>query len=218
MGLQQFERRLEHLVEGAFAKAFRSGLQPVELGRRITREMDANRTVGVRGLIVPNRFRIAISPADDDRFASFAEALTRELAEAAREHAHAEGYTFMGPVEVELHRDDSLGAGEFLLAGEVAGRSGGGPVGSLALDDGSLVRLGDQPVVIGRLPECDLALADPNVSRRHAELRPVEGGWVVVDLGSTNGTRVNGAGVTERPLQDGDEITVGSSRLRFQAS
>lgn len=218
MGLQQFERRLEHLVEGAFAKVFRSGLQPVELGRRITREMDANRTVGVRGVIVPNRFRVAISPADETRFASFSEALSRELAEAAREHAQTEGYSFMGPVEVELHRDESLGAGEFLLAGEVAERAGGGPVGSLALDDGSIVRLGEEPVVIGRLPQCDIALADPNVSRRHAELRPAEGGWVVVDLGSTNGTRVNGSAVTERALQDGDEVMVGNTRLRFQAS
>src|SRR5437016_12636073 len=98
MGLQQFEQRLERLVEGVFAKAFRSGLQPVELGKRIAREMDLHRTVGVRGVIAPNHFTVALSDSDQERFASFAEALTRELGEAVREHARAEGYGFVGPV------------------------------------------------------------------------------------------------------------------------
>src|SRR5213078_2994520 len=100
MGLQQFERRLERLVEGVFAKAFKSGLQPVELGRRLTREMDANRTLGVRGTIAPNHFVFELSQSDFQRFAAFEEALRRELAEAARQHARDENYEFLGPVEV----------------------------------------------------------------------------------------------------------------------
>src|SRR6478672_2791325 len=108
MGLQQFERRLERLVEGVFAKAFRSGLQPVELGRRLTREMDGNRTIGVRGVIAPNRFTIAIATADYDRFSPFRDALVRELADAARQHARDEKYLFVGPVEVLLEPDSSL--------------------------------------------------------------------------------------------------------------
>src|SRR3954449_3805990 len=87
MGLQQFERRLERLVEGAFAKAFRSGLQPVELGRRLSREMDLQRTVGVHGLIAPNQSKVALSQDDAGSFASFSDALVRELSEAVREHA-----------------------------------------------------------------------------------------------------------------------------------
>src|SRR5687768_824083 len=100
MGLHQFERKLERLVEGVFAKAFRSGLQPIELGRRLTREMDLRRTAGLRGVIAPNHFVFALAPADLERFQSFADALTRELADAARQHARDEGYQLVGPVEV----------------------------------------------------------------------------------------------------------------------
>src|SRR5947209_15804445 len=102
MGLKQFEQRLERLVEGVFAKTFRSGLEPVELGRRMTREMDLSRIVGVNGMVAPNRFEVSLSPTDCKRFDSFAEALTRELSEAVREHARDEGYGFVGPVQVEL--------------------------------------------------------------------------------------------------------------------
>jgi hypothetical protein len=217
MGLQQFERRLERLVEGVFAKAFRSGLQPVEVGRRVTREMDLQRTVGVNGVIAPNRFIIALSPSDTERFSSFADALVRELGDAVREHAKSESYSFVGPVEVELTVDDSLGAGEFLVAGETVEGAGGLPVGTLTVDGRRLV-IGEEPIAIGRLPDCDIVLNDPNVSRRHAEVRRRGNDFVVVDLGSTNGTKVNGDGVKQRRLADGDEISVGNTTLRFQAS
>ena len=217
MGLQQFERRLERLVEGVFARAFRSGLQPVELGRRLTREMDASRTLGVRGTIAPNRFTYALSPKDMTRFASFEEALIRERADMARDHAREEGYVFVGPVEVVLQADEHMAAGAFTLTGQVEGAPGG-PVGALVLGDGKRVALGDDPLTIGRLPECDVVVADKNVSRRHAELRRQDGQIVVVDLGSTNGTRVNGAGIKERVLADGDVITVGATEMRFEAS
>jgi hypothetical protein len=216
MGLQQFERRLERLVEGVFAKAFRGGLQPVELGRRLTREMDAQRTVGVRGMLAPNSFTVVLSEADRSRFESFEEALVRELADAAREHARTEGYHFVGPVAVELETDPSLSAGMFLLSGEV--RAGDGPVGALVLPDGNRIPVGEDPVTIGRLSECDVVLNDTKVSRRHAEVRRDGGEVVVVDLGSTNGTQVNGAGVRERRLTDGDQVTVGATTLRFEAS
>jgi pSer/pThr/pTyr-binding forkhead associated (FHA) protein len=91
-------------------------------------------------------------------------------------------------------------------------------VGSLVLADGRRIGLGDEPVTIGRLPECEVPVNDPNVSRRHAEVRRQGADYVVVDLGSTNGTRVNGAGVRERRLADGDEISVGNTTLRFEAS
>ena len=218
MGLQQFERRLERLVEGVFAKAFRSGLQPVELGRRLTREMDTQRTVGVRGVIAPNAFTFALAPADLERFQSFSEAMVRELADAAREHARGEGYIFVGPVDVALEEDASVTVGTFLVSGEVREAPGGAVVGSLVLPDGSRVGISDEPITIGRLSDCDVPVIDESVSRRHAEVRRRGSDIVVVDLGSTNGTKVNGAGVRERQLADGDEITVGSTRLRFEAS
>lgn len=218
MGLQQFERRLERLVEGVFAKAFRSGLQPVEVGRRLTREMDLHRTVGVRGVIVPNSFEIALSPTDHQRFHPFAESLVRDLGDMARRHTRDEGYVLVGPVEIVLEADHSLTPGMFLVSSEVREGTGGGAPGSLVLPDGSRVAIGDEPLTIGRLPDCDVMLDDRNVSRRHAEVRRASNGFVLVDLDSTNGTRVNGAGVKERRLTDGDAITVGTATLRFEAS
>ena len=218
MGLQQFERRLERLVEGVFAKAFRGGLQPVELGRRLTREMDAQRTVGVRGTIAPNAFAFALSEPDLERFESFSDALTRELADAAREHARTEGYGFLGPVTVTLEPDPSLTPGMFLVSGTVQEAEGGAVVGALRLFDGTRVPVSDTAVSIGRMADCDVVLTDESVSRRHAEVRRQGSDIVVVDLGSTNGTKVNGARVHERRLNDGDEITVGTTTMRFEAS
>ena len=218
MGLQGFEQRLERLVEGVFAKTFRSGLKPVEIGRRVTRDMDLHRTLGVNGPLAPNHFTVALAPADSEQFETFSEVLTRELAEAVRDHARVEGYGFVGPVHVELHVDPSLTQGQFLVASGFQEAPGGAAVGSIFLEDGRRIEIGETPLVVGRMPECDVALSDPNVSRRHAEVRRQGTGFVVVDLGSTNGTRVNGAQIKERLLNNGDEITVGATKLRFEAS
>ncbi len=219
MGLQQFERRLERLVEGAFAKAFRSTIRPVELGRRLTREMDQRRTVGVRGeVIAPNQFDVAVSPTDHESFASFEEALVRELGDAAREHARSEGYTFLGPVTVVVNTDAAMRTGQFELTSEIVAAPGGRSVGSIVLPDGPRFAVGDDPLTIGRLPECDIVLSDASVSRRHAEIRRQGEDIIVVDLDSTNGTKVNGTGVKIQALRDGDEISVGSATLRFEES
>ena len=97
MGVQGFERRLERLVEGAFGKAFRSGLQPVEIARKLLREMDNGRTLGVRGTVAPNYFLVCLCAEDAERFDDYADVLERELAEEAREHAREDGYHFIGP-------------------------------------------------------------------------------------------------------------------------
>jgi hypothetical protein len=216
MGLQQFEERLERLVEGTLAKPFRSNLQPVEIGRRLTREMDLHRRVGVRGLIAPNAFAVTLAPADVERFSNFIDALSRELSDAAREHAKNEGYLFVGPVEVEIFEGSTLKPGRFTVEAEVREDADGGFLAELVLTDGRRVQIGSEPLVIGRLPECGVVLADSNVSRRHAELRRSGDSVVLTDLGSTNGTRVNGAPVRERVLVSGDEVSVGSTRLIFE--
>jgi hypothetical protein len=218
VGLHQFEQRLERLVEGVFAKTFRSGLKPVELGRRLTREMDLQRTVGVNALVSPNRFAVTVSPTDYKQFESYLDVLLRELSEAVRDHARDVGYGFVGPVHVELATDETLGPGEVVVESEMLEAPGGAAVGSLVLPDGRRIPLGEDPVSIGRLQDCDIAVGDPNVSRHHAEVRRVGNDFVVVDLGSTNGTRVNGLNVKERRLADGDEVTVGATRIRFEAS
>ena len=221
MALQEFERRLERLVEGVFAKAFRRGLTPIEVGRRLTREMDVRRTVGVRGLIAPNRFTVAVSRGDYDAVvAKMEQSLAVDLAGYAREHARTEGYTLVGPVEVVFDVDDNLGGGEFMVASDMVEAAGGGPGGTLVLPDGRRVEVSGDPITIGRNPDCDVVLPDPTkeVSRQHAEVRREDGGFVVVDLGSLNGTKVNGAGVRgSRELRDGDEITIAKHSLRFEA-
>jgi hypothetical protein len=215
MGLQQFERRLERLVEGAFAKAFRGQLQPVELGRRLTREMDLHRNVGVRGLIAPNYFEVFLATADYERFESFGDVLNRELVEAVREHAGRERYQFLGPIEIVIHEDPELSASTFAIESRIDEGSGG-PSDWLVLPDGRRVGIADEIVTIGRLPECAIALDDPNVSRRHAQVRRDGQHVLVVDLGSTNGTKVNGVTIREQRLAAGDTITIGTTTLRFE--
>lgn len=219
MGIRGFERRLERLVEGAFARAFKSGLRPVELGRRLVREMDDNRSVGVRGgTLVPNSFTVSLSASDLAQFEGVQESLTRELADAAREHARDEGYSFMGPVQVHLEEDDRLHTGAFQIVGKMVEGDGGSGAGSIVLPSGDRFTLTESVITVGRHPDSNLVLADPNVSRNHAEIRPQGDRYVVADLGSTNGTRVNGVRVNTQVLNDGDEITFGNTRMRFEAS
>jgi hypothetical protein len=218
MGLQQFERRLERLVEGVFAKAFRSGLQPVEIGRRLTREMDLRRTVAPRGTLTPNAFTVALSADDRERFAPIEDELVEELISVARDHARTEGYVFLGRVTMDLTTDDSLTRGMLLVSGEMT--QAGGGAAAIILSDGRRVPLGAKTVKIGRLPDCDIVLSDANVSRHHAEIRRSDdggGGYVVVDLASTNGTKVNGVAVRTQRLVHGDEIGVGGARMRYEA-
>jgi len=219
MGLKGFERRLERMVEGVFAGLFRTGLRPVELGRRLVREMDDERTVDVRGrTVVPNHFTVELATTDHEQFADIADTLARELADAAREHARDEGYAFLGPVEVELTTSDVMRTGAFQITARMKQGEGGAGAGSLVLPTGERVPLGESVLTIGRLPESSIVLADPNVSRSHAEIRPRGSGYVLVDLGSTNGSRVNGVRVSEHVLTDGDELAFGNTRMRFEAS
>ncbi|MGH2547600.1 MAG: DUF3662 domain-containing protein, partial [Actinomycetota bacterium] len=154
MGLKGFERRLERLVEGVFARAFKSSLRPVELGRRLVREMDDQRTVNVRGAVaVPNHFTITLGPDDHAQFAEIEDSLVRELSDAARSHARVEGYSFMGPVEVHLRLDHDLSTGSFGLSARFKEGPGGTSAGTLVLADGERIPLGDEVVTIGRSPD-----------------------------------------------------------------
>jgi hypothetical protein len=219
MALQRIERGLERLVEGTFGKLFQSGLQPVEIGRRLTREMDLRRQVGVNGIVAPNYFSVLLSKSDADRFESFMDALKRELVEILRDHGRQERYTFLGPVTVDIQVDDKMTKGRFLINGSLKEQPGGGPMGALVMSDGRRIELSDHVVSIGRLPECDIALVDSNVSRKHAEVKRHGNDFVIVDLGSTNGTKVNGTWVNgERRLHDGDQINIAATTITFEGS
>ncbi len=220
MGLQSFEHGLERMVEGVFARGSRSSIRPVELGRRLLREMDDHRSVDVKGRrIVPNVFTISLNPRDHAGFADIDEALTLELGETAREYARAEGYNFMGAVTVEMMIDSNLKPGRFAIDSRMRETGGGLGAGSLVLSNGERITLGKQVVTIGRLPESTVPVPDANVSRKHAEIRPAGASYVLVDLGSTNGSKVNGARIQgEHVLRDGDIVSVGITHLRFEAS
>jgi FHA domain-containing protein len=218
MGLQQVERRLERLVEGVFSKAFRGGLQPVELARRLVREMEAGRTVSTRGTVAPNYAVITLSEFDAERFESFADALVLELEEAMREHARDRQYRFIGPVKVELFQDPDFAKSQNTVAVEVRQGPGGMPAAALVLGDGSRIAIGEDPVTIGRSPESVIKLTDSTVSRNHAQIVRDGDAWFLHDKGSSNGTKVNGTAIADHMLEDGDEIKVGAVTLRFEMS
>ena len=231
--LNEFERRLEGAIEGIFTKAFRTGLQPVELARRILREMEANKTVGVRGVWVPNRYAFRISTADLERFQGTERALRRELEQVVLEGAKERGWSLVGPPEVTLEADPSLRRGEYecrpeLVEGPTAPPAAKAAEPSSKLDtEARLVVIHDgkrgksfpltkDRTIIGRLSDSDVTVDDKGVSRKHAEVRRHDGEFLITDLGSTNGTMVNESKVDERPLSHGDRITIGRTTLEFQ--
>lgn len=223
--LQRFESRLEHAVSGAFAKAFRSAVQPVELAAGLQREVDNSAQILSRNRrLVPNTFRIQLSEMDYGRLAPYQETLVHELIEMLREHADEQHYVFAGPVSIELERDDSLVTGRFqvrstataTVSGSGRGRSGSGSEsGQVSLEiNGTRHPVHPPGLVIGRGAEADLRINDPGISRRHAEIR-VSGSEqpevTVVDLGSTNGTLVDGSRVREARVGDGQRLRVGNT-------
>jgi hypothetical protein len=215
MGLKKFEGRLERLVEGSLGRPFRSTLQPVEIGRRLTREMDLQRRVGFRGsLVAPNSFSVSMASIDVERFAQHLDTLVRELAEAAREHAEIESYTLLGPITVDIFESARVKAGQIDVVAEVV--EGDMPF-ELVLADGRRFSIGETALVIGRLPEVEVVLDDPNVSRRHAEIFREGAEMILRDLGSTNGTKVNGTPISMTALVDGDQIIIGATRMTFEA-
>ncbi|WP_395081461.1 FhaA domain-containing protein [Ilumatobacter sp.] len=220
MGLQSIERRLERMVDGVFSRRRRGSIRPIELGRRLVREMDDNRSVDVKGRrIVPNNFTVLLSPTDHAGFSDIEDALTTELGEAAREYAREESYHFMGPVLVKLMVDNNLKPGRFGISSQLKQAAGGLGAGSLVLPSGQRVALGEHVTTVGRLPESTISINDTNVSRNHAEIRTGSAAYVAVDLGSTNGTMVNGVRIVgEQRLNDGDIISFGSTHVRFEAS
>lgn len=239
--LQRFERRLEGMVEGAFARAFKSELQPVEVASAVQREMDERAAIVAQGrTLVPNDFVVEISHPDGQRLEVYADSLSQELANLAREYAKEQGFSFVGPVRVRFEPAGDLSTGMFRIRsgvvrgstienGEIRRPASDHPQGRAGVFPGRPrldVTTGDgarqsyditTPVtLLGRGTDCDLRLVDPGVSRHHAEIR-VEGPEIVlVDLGSTNGSFVNGQPIRRVSLIDGTRITIGRTNLVFR--
>jgi hypothetical protein len=221
--LRDFERRLGGLVEGLFSKAFRSGVQPVEIAKLIMREMEAGRSVGVSEVWAPNHFELSLSPEDATRYEQAEDAIASELRRVVRESAAEHGWGLVGPPEVSFLVDEKLKRGDLvcvaaLVEGEDGDGAGGGHASVVVREDGGerMVPLASDTVTIGRLADCDVVLKDKGASRKHARLKRRDGTWTLTDLGSTNGTRLNGQTVQSRELSDGDTITIGSTVIEFR--
>jgi hypothetical protein len=243
--LRNLEAKIEGIVEGAFSRAFKSRVQPVELARKLAKEMSENQTVSISRVYVPNQYTIFLSPGDREQFEGYEDALKKELSDYLLEYARDEGLALVTRPSIDFKTDERLSLGEFGIAaqlvqpeedaGEPAPQAEFGhtmvyspdrearrlvPPGaagrSFLVGAGKRLVLSGNRVLVGRSRECDLMLEDPNVSRQHAELRREGDTWVVADLGSTNGVKVNGNRVRETSLKPGDEITLGLARLSFE--
>jgi hypothetical protein len=247
--LRSIESKIAGLVEGTFSRAFRSEVRPVEIARRLAREMEEHKHLSISRTYVPNQYRVFLSPRDRARFADYEDALVAELAGYLLEHARRERLALLSRPVIEFETDDRLGLGEFGIqtavvhppeepeqpaAGAPAGRtmiySTAGRVAepleerararaesALLLIDGRRMVVGPTGVTLGRSRQCDVVLDDPNVSRQHAEIRPRGGSWVLTDLGSTNGSCLNGRRITgPEVIRAGDEIELGTSVIKFE--
>jgi FhaA, N-terminal domain/FHA domain len=250
--LRTIEQKIEGLFEGLFGRAFRTNVQPVELARKLVKEMDDHRTVSVSRIYVPNEYTVYLSSPDREQFADYEASLASELRDYLSEHARREGYVLLTPPVVLMETDDDLAIGEFGIATRMVQRErvaageevdaphvepgatmvyrprlplppdGPSPDVALAQEivsltvDGRAREIDKRRVVIGRSKDCDLQLADPNVSRRHAELRQEGSAYWLIDLDSTNGSLVNGRRTARAKLESGDVITLGSSDLLFE--
>lgn len=222
--LDRFEKRVERVVSTAFAKAFRSEVKPVELASALRRETDDRAAVvGRDRTVVPNEFTIELSSADHDQVLDWgAEPLADELAANVTEHATQQRYAFVGPVTVTFEHNDELETGRFQVRSATV-RGAVAPATTVAASprhplvdiDGQRYLLTGSVTVIGRGSEADIIVEDPGISRRHLEIRVTPDGVVATDLGSTNGTYVEGHQVPAATLLDGNTITIGRTRILF---
>jgi hypothetical protein len=243
--LRNLEAKIEGVFQGTFSRAFRSRVQPVEIARKLAKEMTENQTVSISRVYVPNQFSVFLSPGDREQFEGYEDALKKELSDYLLEHARNDGLALVTRPGIEFHTDERLQLGEFGIAAQLLktdveeedidqaefghtmvyspdrearrlAPAGPGLGRALLVGEGKRLVLSGNRVLIGRSRECDFMLDDPNVSRQHAELRREGDVWVVADLGSTNGVKVNGSRVNEAELGTGDEITLGLARLSFE--
>jgi len=248
--LRSIETKIEGLFEGVFGRAFRTNVQPIELARKLVKEMDDHRNVSVSRVYVPNEYTIYLSPKDRKQFGGYEGSLVGELQEYLAEHARRERYALLGAPVVIVTTDEDLAVGEFGIATRLVEDEASSelpPPPKLLVEQPAhtmIYRAPTRPVleapppeperevvsltvagrqhaiteprvVLGRSRDAGLRISDVNISRKHAELRHEGDTYWVVDLGSTNGTLVNGKRIDRQRLRDGDRITLGSTEIVF---
>ena len=254
MAKRTVERSLENIFDGLFSRAFKSGVKPLQLGRKLLQIVDSERDVDAQGrLVVPNSYLVQLSTADREGFADIENTLVHELTAAVREYIRQEGYHVEGKARVALRTNPDLRRGKFEIDCRNVSADAGAPDTApepavdepveapietppapalsmvvnnsdlppavLTLPSGQRIEIHEGHYVLGRHLESDIVLNDSNVSRKHAEFVCAAGEVIVRDLGSTNGTKVNGVGVTgDQLLQHGDVINFGTAQVRFEAT
>jgi pSer/pThr/pTyr-binding forkhead associated (FHA) protein len=229
-GLQKFENRLEQLISGVFARAFRSAVQPVEISAALQREVDNNAQILSRDRrLVPNSFHVELSEGDLERLSPYDSAMAEELTNALREHADQQSYVFPGPVTIAFEHAEDLTTGRFRVRSKAiakvthnATNTQVGRARALLVVNGVQHPLDPPGLVVGRGTEADLRINDPGVSRRHIEFQVSNittgdsGNQVLLgvrDLGSTNGMLVDGTKVPEATLHDGSTVKIGNTTM-----
>ena len=246
--LRSLESKLAGLVEGTFSRAFKSEVRPVEIARKLAREMDQHRVQSLSRTYAPNEYVVWLSTEDRKQFEGYEDELKRELAGYLLEHARRERVSLVTQPQIEFRTDERLRLGEFGIqarlvrpperAEEQPSQGDHGHTMVYTVSDrlaeplrepdhrrrGARLRVGGRTeevapagVIIGRSRDADVVIDDPNVSRRHAEVRPSGGSWIVRDLGSTNGVKVNGRRIQgPQSLKAGDTIELGTARVTFE--
>lgn len=250
--LKNFESKLERLIEGGFKSAFKSEVQPIELARKLAREMDSHRAASISRTYAPNEYTVFLSPRDREQFAHFEDGLQRELSLYLLEHARKRGYSLLSRPTVSFETEERLELGLFGIQARLAdvpeeemeplaaqAPSGHTQVYNVRdlqappqeLDQPSargavlraVIESGDRRyaltpprMVVGRGRDADIQFDDPNISRGHMQFSSDSGDWIATDLGSTNGTRLNGAALNgPTVLRSGDLVELGNTVLKF---
>jgi hypothetical protein len=212
--LDSFERGLERAVNGAFAKTFKSGLQPVEITSALRRELDTKAAVVARDrILVPNNFTVMLASGDFERMIALGDTLIDELTKLVQQHAAAQHYSFAGGITIRCERSPSLSQGMVeIVSSSAKGAVSWNPVLDIA---GKRYPLTRPRTVIGRGSDADITVDDTGISRRHVEILWDGKRAQVNDLGSTNGSRLNGAKVSTAPLAPDSVIEIGRTRILF---
>jgi hypothetical protein len=243
--LRSLEDKLSGLVEGTFGRVFRSEVRPVELARKLAKEMDSHRTISVSRTYVPNEYVIWLSPDDRVRYDGVEREVIDELSAYLLEHARRERLVLNGVPRIEFRTDEDLRLGEFGIQARLVKVteneevSQGGHSETMVYEaqapatpeppaaeptrravlivEGKRLVVPTGGAIIGRSRDSDIVLADSNVSRQHARISAVRGGWAIEDLGSTNGVHVNGRAVNGRQaVRNGDQLEIGTVNARFE--
>ncbi|EEP21791.1 FHA domain protein [Bifidobacterium angulatum DSM 20098 = JCM 7096] len=225
--LDRFEKSVEGAVNGVFSKFGSKDLQPVDLSSALEREIDNEAMpVGRDRTVAPNEYRFKLSTPDFDHIEQWgSETLADELADNLTNYARSQHYAFVGPVVVIFEEDLDLAKGSFkLTAASVQGNAVPVTTDEQSQDcplleiNGSQYLLTKEKTILGRGSGCDIVIDDPGISRKHLEIDVTPNGVIARDLGSTNGTYVEGHQVPAATLLDGNTITIGRTRILYWAS